>query len=69
MSVEDYLKGNNIKVDQMSAKLFNYLIKIEYDGTKFVGWQYQKNGKSIQEKIEKAIFRILKLKIKIIKEN
>ena len=50
----------------MSAKLFNYLIKIEYDGTKFVGWQYQKNGKSIQEKIEKAIFRILKLKIKII---
>ena len=35
--------------------MFNYLIKIEYDGTKFVGWQYQKNGTSIQEKIERAI--------------
>ena len=34
-----------------------YKIKIEYDGTKFVGWQYQKNGLSIQEIIQKAIFK------------
>ena len=27
----------------------NYQIIIEYDGTKFVGWQYQKNGISVQE--------------------
>ena len=40
--------------------MFNYLIKIEYDGTKFVGWQYQKNGISIQEKIEKALKKIFK---------
>ena len=26
----------------------NYQIIIEYDGSKFVGWQLQKNGKSIQ---------------------
>ena len=45
--------------------MFNYLIKIEYDGTKFVGWQFQKNGISVQEKIEKALKKILKLKIKI----
>ena len=47
--------------------MFNYLIKIEYDGTKFVGWQYQKNGQSIQEKIERAIKKILfyKKRIKI----
>jgi tRNA pseudouridine38-40 synthase len=45
---------------------FNYLIEIEYDGTNFVGWQYQKNGKSIQEKIEKVLKKILKSKIKII---
>ena len=32
-------------------------IKFEYDGTKFVGWQYQKNGLSIQEIIQKAIFK------------
>ena len=46
--------------------MYNYLIKIEYDGTKFVGWQYQKNGISIQEKIEKALKKIFKSKIKII---
>ena len=45
--------------------MHNYLIKIEYDGTKFVGWQYQKNGISIQEKIEKALKKIFNLKIKI----
>ncbi len=49
----------------MLGKVNNYLIKIEYDGTKFVGWQYQKNGKSIQEAIEKALFKIFKFKIKI----
>ena len=34
---------------------FNYQIKIEYDGTNFVGWQYQKNGSSIQGRIEKIL--------------
>jgi len=33
-----------------------YKIKIEYDGTPFVGWQYQKNGQSIQEVLQNAIF-------------
>ena len=50
----------------MSAKTQNYLLKIEYDGTSFVGWQYQKNGISIQEKIEKALSKVFKSKIKII---
>ena len=35
--------------------MFNYLLKIEYDGTNFVGWQYQKNGSSIQGRIEKIL--------------
>ena len=35
--------------------MFNYLIKIEYDGTRFVGWQSQKNGKSVQDTIETAL--------------
>ena len=45
--------------------MFNYLIKIEYDGTKFVGWQSQKNGKSIQDSIEIALKKILKKNTKI----
>ena len=45
--------------------MFNYLLKIEYDGTKFVGWQSQKNGRSIQSTIEKALKRVLKTQIRI----
>ena len=47
--------------------MFNYLIKIEYEGTNFVGWQSQKNGKSIQDNIEKALKKVFGAKIKIIK--
>ena len=45
--------------------MFNYLLKIEYDGTNFVGWQSQKNGKSIQNSIEKALKKVLKTPIRI----
>ena len=43
----------------------NYQIIIEYDGTNYNGWQYQKNGSSIQKEIEKAIKRMLKKDIRI----
>lgn len=46
--------------------MFNYLIKIEYDGTNYVGWQSQKNGKSIQDTLEKALKKMLKSQVKII---
>ena len=46
--------------------MFNYLRKMEYEGTNFVGWQSQKNGKSIQDSIEKALKKVLGSKIKII---
>ena len=45
--------------------MFNYLIKIEYEGTNFVGWQSQKNGKSVQDSVEKALKKVLKTKIRI----
>ncbi len=45
--------------------MFNYLIKIEYDGSNFVGWQSQKNGKSIQDTVEKALKKILKFNVRI----
>ena len=45
--------------------MLNYLIKVEYEGTNFVGWQSQKNGKSIQDTIEKVLKKILKIKIRI----
>ncbi len=45
---------------------YNYQILIEYDGTKFVGWQYQKNGISVQEILQKKLEKFLHKKIKII---
>ncbi len=44
----------------------NYQIIIEYEGTNYNGWQYQKNEPSIQNEIEKALRRILKKKIRVI---
>jgi tRNA pseudouridine38-40 synthase len=46
--------------------MFNYLLKIEYEGTNFVGWQSQKNGKSIQDSVEVALKKALKTKTRII---
>ena len=43
-----------------------YKIKIEYEGTPFVGWQFQKNGQSIQEVLQKAIFKFSKEKVTVI---
>ena len=42
-----------------------YQIIIEYDGTNYVGWQKQKNGKSIQETIEKVLKKIFKQKVNL----
>ena len=43
-----------------------YKIKIEYVGTPFVGWQFQKNGQSIQEVLQKAIFNFSKERVVVI---
>ena len=44
-------------------QILKYKIKIEYDGTSFVGWQFQKNGLSIQEVLQRAIFNFSKEKV------
>ena len=46
--------------------MFRYQIKIEYDGTNFVGWQYQKNGKSVQGVLQKILIQFLKKKIIVV---
>lgn len=33
-------------------------LEIEYDGTEYVGWQRQKNGRSIQEMLEAAVSKV-----------
>ena len=43
--------------------MHRYQILVEYVGTKFVGWQKQLKGKSIQKEIEKKLSKLLKQKI------
>jgi tRNA pseudouridine38-40 synthase len=38
--------------------MYRYKLRIEYDGTPFVGWQRQANGLSVQETIEAAVERV-----------
>ena len=45
--------------------MIRYQLLVEYVGTSFIGWQSQKNGKSIQKTIQNVFCKILKEKIKI----
>jgi tRNA pseudouridine38-40 synthase len=42
-----------------------FRLTIEYDGTDYVGWQFQINGRSVQEEVEKALKQILQSDIRI----
>lgn len=44
----------------------NIKLTIEYDGTNYVGWQRQENGKSVQGQIEKAIKKASGKNVKLI---
>jgi len=37
---------------------YNFKLTVEYDGANYHGWQKQKNSRTIQDEIEKAIFKI-----------
>ena len=43
--------------------MYRYQILVEYVGTKFIGWQKQLKGKSIQKEIENKLSKLLKQKI------
>lgn len=53
----------------MTEKMKNYLLKIEYDGTDFVGWQRQRppyaDNRSVQECVERALSKLLGAPISI----
>jgi tRNA pseudouridine38-40 synthase len=52
--------GEGLGISMKNVKLI-----IEYDGTGFQGWQTQKNGRTVQEEIEKALKKVLKTEVKI----
>jgi len=46
--------------------MFNYKITIQYDGTRYAGWQIQENATTIQEVISNSIKQILQEEINLI---
>ncbi len=46
--------------------MHRYQIIVEYDGTKFFGFQIQKKSKTVQKIIQSSLSKLLKEKIKII---
>ena len=45
--------------------MFRVKLVVEYDGSNYVGWQRQNNGKSIQEEIEKSLKKIFNENIEL----
>jgi tRNA pseudouridine38-40 synthase len=46
--------------------MFNYRMTIQYDGTKYSGWQIQENALTVQEVLTNSIEKILQEKISLI---
>ncbi len=46
--------------------MLRYQILIEYEGSKFIGWQTQRKGNSVQKSVEKILSKLLKEKIKLV---
>lgn len=49
----------------MTGAVRTIRLVIEYDGTRYAGWQAQKNDPGIQEEIERAIFRVTGEKLRV----
>lgn len=43
-----------------------YFVEASYDGTDFVGWQIQPNGRSVQEVVQDALTTILRVPIEVV---
>ena len=40
--LKNFLEVINWNLESLLPKMFNYLLKVEYNGSNFVGWQSQK---------------------------
>lgn len=43
-----------------------YFVQLSYDGTNYHGWQIQKNARSVQEEVEKALAIISREKVEVV---
>ncbi len=52
-------------MEQENSPYRNIALLVEYDGTPFCGWQSQKNGNSIQDILQKAIYELTGERVKL----
>ena len=45
--------------------MHRYQLKIEYVGTKYLGWQIQKKGKTVQKTLQTVLKKIFNKKFKL----
>ena len=43
----------------------NIAVKIMYDGSQYHGWQYQKNGITVQERMEQVLSELTNEKVSV----
>lgn len=48
-----------IGLEKKALPMRNFKLLLEYDGARYVGWQRQENGRSVQGEIEQALAQIL----------
>ena len=46
--------------------VFRYFIELAYKGTPFCGWQFQPNGPTVQEEVERALEMLLRNPVRLI---
>lgn len=49
----------------MTAASRRILLKLEYDGTDYAGWQFQTNGVSVQQRLEEGLAKITGVPVRV----
>ena len=52
--------------DQQQPSIHKIALGIEYDGSKYYGWQRQNEVRSVQEKLEKALSQVANERINVL---
>ncbi|MFH0793831.1 MAG: tRNA pseudouridine(38-40) synthase TruA [bacterium] len=52
-------------MQDLESQISNFLLRIEYDGAPFCGWQSQRSEPTVQAALEEAIFRVTSERVRV----